>query len=123
VISVKNLNSLSKLFYLLTYRFRRARIQVNQAILSGNNNFIDIRYWLSRPDKFKSSSPIYLVDESSGQRLGLMRITKIGSIRTKHHKHQSMGILLFYNRNKIISHGSQVTLHFGYFDVKNIKVM
>lgn len=114
---------LSKLFYLITYRFRRARIQVNQAILSGDNSFIDIRYWLSRPDKVHGNFPIYLVDESSKEKLGLMRVTKFGFIRTKHSKHQSMGILLFYNRNNIINHESQITLHFGSLNVKNIKVI
>lgn len=120
---MKIYNYLSQLLYLITYRFRRAKIQVNQAILSGDSSFIDIRYWLSRPDKVQGNFPIYIVDESSGRKLGLMSLAKFGFIRSRHSKHQSLGILLFYNQNNIIHHGSQIAIHFGSLIAKDIKVI
>ena len=111
-----------QLLYLITYKFRRAAIQVNQATLSGDNSFIDVRYRLSRPDKDQGNFPVYLVDEASGQKLGIMSLPKFGSIRSKHSKHQTLGILLFYNKDNTIKHGSQITLHFGSLIAKNIKV-
>ncbi len=111
-----------QLLYLITYKFRRAGIQVNQAMLSGDDSFIDVRYRLSRPDKDQGNFPIYLVDETSGHKLGIASLPKFGLIRSKPHKQQALGILLFYNRDNTIKHGSQITLHFGPLIAKNIKV-
>ena len=57
---------------LLTYRFRKTNIHVNQALLSGCGSFVDIRYWLSRPDQVKGSFPIYLIHEETCERFELM---------------------------------------------------
>jgi hypothetical protein len=121
-ITVKLPELYSNLFYKLTYKFRNARIVVNQVKLSGDNSFVDIRYWLSRPDKVQGNSQIYLVDEASKQKLELMNLPKFGSLCSKHSKYQSLGILLFYNKNNVINHDSQITLHFGCLIAKNIKV-
>ena len=93
-----------------------------QALLSGNSSFIDIRYKLSRPDKIRGQFPIYLIDEMTGERFELIRLTKYGAIRTKHNKYQPKGILLFYNRNGAIKRGSRITLFFGTLITKNIEV-
>ena len=108
--------------YYLFYRMQRPRIQVNQAALSGDGSFIDIRYWLSRPDKAECKLPIYLIDEITGERFNLMTLTKCGVIRTKHSKYQPLGILLFYNRNNALKCGARVSLFFGSLNATHIDI-
>lgn len=103
-------------------RFRRAELRITRAQLSGNNNFIDIRYSLSRPDLIKGRIPIYLIDEKTGQKFQLMNLQKFGQIRTKHSKYLTTGILLFRNQNGIIKPNSRVTVIFGSLVGKHIEV-
>jgi hypothetical protein len=103
-------------------RFRRTEIRITQALLSGNNSFIDIRYCLSRPDLVKGKIPIYLIDEITGQKFQLMILPKYGKIRTKHSKYQTTGILLFRNQNGIVKPSSRVTVVFGSLVAKHIEV-
>jgi len=114
---------LLKVWYLITYRFRRARVKVTQARLSGDGSFIDIRYLLSRPDQAQGVFPVYLIDKSTGERLELMRLAKFGAIRTKHNKYTNNGVLLFYNRQNIIKSRSRTTLYFGSLVVNDIEVI
>lgn len=114
---------LHKVWHLFSYRFRRPKIFVTQAHLSGDGSFVDIRYGLSRPDKAQGRFPVYLIDESTGQRFELMRLPKFGMIKTRHNKFRPSGILLFRNRNNILKPGSIVTLTFGPLEAKNIKVL
>lgn len=108
---------------LLTYRFRKTNIHVNQALLSGSGSFVDIRYWLSRPDQVKGSVPIYLIHEETSERFELMRLAKLGPVKTRHKKYQLAGILLFRNRNNTIKSGSKVTLIFGPLKATHIEVL
>ena len=103
-------------------RFRRTEIRITQALLSGNDSFIDIRYSLSRPDLVKGRIPIYLIDEITGQKFQMMNLSKFGQIRTKHSNYQTTGILLFRNQNGIIKPNSRVTVVFGYLVAKHIEV-
>lgn len=113
---------LHKMWHLITYRFRKSKIHVNRALISGDGSFIDVRYWLSRPDKVQGRFPVYLLDEASGQRFELMRLAKYGAIKTKHSIYQSAGILLFRNRNCKIRPGDKVTLIYGPLQAKHIEV-
>lgn len=114
---------LLRVWYLITFRFRRASVKVTQAMLSGDGSFIDIRYWLSRPDQARGAFPVYLVDKTTGERLELMRIAKFGAIRTKHNKYINKGMLLFYNRQNIIKPRSRTTLFLGSLIVDDIEVI
>lgn len=101
-----------KIWYLLTFKFRKVRITIVSAQLSGDGSLVDIRYWLSRPDKLRKNSKVYLIDETTKQRLYPANVAKFGTIRTKHGKHTTNGVVLFYNRNNIIKAGSKVILVF-----------
>ena len=94
-------------------KFRKARIKIISARLSGDGSLIDIRYWLSRPDKLRINFNDYLIDEASKQRLYTANFVKFGRIRTKHGKHTTNGVILFYNQNNIVKSGSKVTLAIG----------
>lgn len=113
---------LRKIWLLVIYRFRQPKIQITKAQLSGNNNFIDIRYRLSRPDKIKGITPICMKEGETGQILHLMNLPKFGAVRTKHSKYQTSGILLFRNQNNIIKLGSKVTIMYGSLKVNNIEI-
>lgn len=115
-------NWLKKIWYLFIYRFKKLDLDVLQARLTGDTSFIDIRYIISRPDKLKQNIPIYLIDESNGQRIHLMKLSRYGTIKTKHTKYQSKGVLLFINRNNIIKPHSKVTLVYGDINKHNIEV-
>lgn len=119
---MKLINWLRRIFYLLTYWLRPPRIYVTQITSSGKGNFIDIRYWLTRPDIEQENTRIFLVDKKSGQRLNLMRLTKYGLIKTKHNKYRNTGFLLFYNQNQVVQKGSEVDLYFDRLKAENIKV-
>ncbi len=101
-----------KIWYLLTYKLRKARITIRSAQLSGDGSLVDIRYWLSRPDKLQENFNAYLIDEATKQRLYPAYFTKFGTIKTKHGKHKTNGVVLFYNRDNIIKAGSKVILVF-----------
>jgi hypothetical protein len=111
----------TKLWYLLTYRFVRPKIQITKANFSGDENFIDIRYWLSRPDKIDPKSKPYLLT-ASNQKLVLMHFTKFGVIKSKMRKHTNTGIILFYNRHHIVSKGDHVQLYWNGMAVKDIEL-
>lgn len=108
---------------MLTYRFRKPQIRISSVSLSGDGSFVDVRYWLSRPDKAQGRFPVYLVNEATKEKLGLMRFTKHGAIRTRHGRHQAGGVMLFFNRNGSVRSGSSVTLFFGPLRAGNIKVI
>lgn len=109
---------LVKIWFLISYKFRKSQIYINRVTLSGNDSFIDVRYWLSRPDKISGSITVYLIDEATGARFELLRLSKYGLIRTK----QFAGILLFRNRKKQIKPGSKVTIPFGQLWVQHLEV-
>lgn len=111
-----------KLFYLLIYRFQKPKIFVYEALLSGNGSFVDIRYWLSRPDQVNFKASIYLIYDETGEKLNLMKIAKFGAIRTRHNKLKNTGVLLFYNRNGLIKHGSKVTIHLDKLIATSVEV-
>lgn len=85
--------------------------------MSGDGIFIDIRYWLSRPDKINPTTTPYIIT-AQNQKLGLMHISKFGVIKSKHRKHTNTGILLFYNKNKVVSNGDKFTLCWEDFKVE-----
>ena len=108
---------LYKLWYLITYRLIQPKLRISLASLSGDGIFIDIRYWLSRPDKINPKTTPYIITDQN-QKLGLMHISKFGAIKSKLRKHTNTGILLFYNKNKIVSIGDKVTLYWDVFRVE-----
>jgi hypothetical protein len=114
---------LLKIWHVITYRFRKEKIYINQTRLSGNGSFIDIRYHLSRPDKALGRFPVYLIEEETGQRFELMRLTKFGPIQTKHNKYQHTGVLLFRNRDNVLKPNSMVTLIWGKLHTEHIKII
>ena len=109
------------LLYLVTYRFVRPKIVIDHASFSGDKMFIDIRYWVSRPDKIDPKSNPYLITEQN-QKLGLMHFSKFGAIKSKIRKHTNTGILLFYNQNKTVITGDRVTLYWDGLKAENIVV-
>lgn len=102
--------SIIKLWYYLTYRFTKPKLMVTKAVFSGDESFIDIRYWLSRPDKINTKSTPYLLT-SDHQKIGLMHISKFGAVKSRMRKHTNSGILLFYNSNHAINYGTRFTLY------------
>jgi len=117
------INWLLYLWRSITYRLIKPVIKVTRVSLSGDKNFLDIRYWLSRPDKVKGVFPVSLVDENTGEQFQLMRIAKYGIVRTKHkNKFHHSGIMLFRNRNNAIQSGSKVTVIFGSLQANHVKV-
>lgn len=104
IIKFKNL------WYKLIFRFVHPKILVNKASFSGDGFFIDIRYWISRPDKINTKVSPYLMT-AQNQKIELMYFTRFGVMKTKNRKHASTGILLFYNKNKVVSAGDRVTLY------------
>lgn len=122
VAELKILEFFMRLWYLATYRFRKSKISIIKASLSGDGSFIDIRYWFLRPDKAQGKLPVYLIEEDSGERFQLMRLTKYGLIQTKHNRHQHMGVLLFYNHGNKIKPGSKVNLIYSPYNIKHIEV-
>ncbi len=99
-----------KIWYSLTLKLRKARISISSARLSGGGSLIDIRYWLSRPDKLQRNGTVYLLDETTKEKLYPANFVKFGIIRTIHGKKTTNGVALFFNRNKIIKAGSKVIL-------------
>ncbi len=104
---------LKRIWILLRYCLRRNRIVITQAVLSGKGSFVDIRYWLSRPDKINPQAKIYLLDQETGAHLLVMKLARIGPLQTNHALLAQTGSALFRNRNDLISSGSKVCLVLG----------
>jgi hypothetical protein len=110
------------LWFLLTYRFKRPKLTVLNASFSADDSVIDIRYWLSRPDKIDPKTRPYLIN-AQNQKLGLMYFPKFGVMQSKIRKHTNTGILLFYNKNKTINiDNNRVTLCWDGLKAENIVV-
>jgi hypothetical protein len=118
----KILNLLKRVWVLLWYSFRRDRIVVTQAILSGNGSFIDVRYWLSRPDRINPQTKINLVHPATGTRLEVIKLAKIGPVKTNHSMLTKTGFVLFRNRDNLITSGSMVSLIVGSLKADNIEI-
>lgn len=110
-----------KLFYLITYHFVRPKLIVLQANFSGDESFIDIRYWLSRPDKINHKITPYLLT-TNNQRLGLMHLSKFGAVRSQLRKHTNNGIILFYNKDHAVRKGDKIALYWDGFKADDIEV-
>jgi hypothetical protein len=113
---------IKQFFHLHFYWLRKPEIRIYEASLSGNGSFIDIRYWLSRPDKIDPKGSIFAVHEDTGDKLYLMKIARFGTIRTHHSKLNSSGNLLLFNRNGLVKHGSKLTLRFDDLIAKDIVI-
>lgn len=107
----------------LILRIKKPQIIVYSARLSGDGNFIDIRYTITRPDANDNNESIYLVEENSKIIHKLARIMRYGTLRTRHNKKIHSGTALFTNTNKSIIHGSKLTLIYGKMIKKNIEVI
>lgn len=112
---------ISNCWYLLSYHFIRPKLIVKQASFSGDGSFIDIRFWLSRPDKIALKTHPYLLT-AQNQKLVLLNIAKFGRIQTKLRKHTNAGMLLFYNTNHTVSSGDYFTLCWDNLKAENIFV-
>ena len=97
-------------WYFLTRKLRKAKVLITSARLSGDRSLIDIRYWLSRPDRLQKNYPLYLLDDATKERLYPANFVKFGTIGTKHGRNTTNGVVLFYNRNNLIKPGSKVVL-------------
>jgi hypothetical protein len=97
----------------LSFYFRKSRIHVSRAMLSNCNSSIDVRYWLTRPDKVKDSIPIYIVKKDTGEKFFLEKIIKYGETKTRHKVYNSMGALVFTNSNHALKSGEKVILCYG----------
>lgn len=113
--------NISQLWYMVIYRFIRPMLKVTRASFSGDEMFIDIRYWLSRPDKINPKILPYLVT-AQNHKIDLMHLSKFGLIKSKIRKHTNTGILLFYNKNKTVRIGDSVTLFWDGLKAENIVV-
>jgi hypothetical protein len=107
--------------YLVRYRFVRPKLVVTKTSFSGDGHFIDVRYWLSRPDKINPKSFPFLVT-AQNQKLGLMHFSKFGVIKSKIRKHTNTGILLFYNKDKVVRSGDSVTLYWDGLKITDILI-
>ena len=112
---------LINLFWFIIFLLKKPVIKVTDAFLSGDGNFIDVRYWLSKPIQNFSNS-VFLLDEHSGFKIELMSIPKYGKLKTRHRKYFQKGVLLFVNYNKIIKVGSAISLFYGNIKVSKITV-
>jgi hypothetical protein len=74
---------------------------------------VDIRYWLSRPDKLNPHTKTYLLDKETGAHLLVMKLARIGPLQTNHALLTDTGSALFRNRTGLISRGSKVCLVLG----------
>lgn len=117
------LNMLKRLWLKLRYCFIREQIVVTGAFLSGDGSFVAIRYWLSRPDKISPQTRCYLIHQETGRRLEIMRLTKIGFIKTNHATLAKNGNILFRNQGNIITPGSKVSFVMGSLKIGNIEVV
>jgi len=112
---------INHLRYLIIYRFVRPKLTVPHANFSGDGSFIDIRYWLSRPDKINPKISPYLIT-AQNQKLFLLHLSKFGVIKSKSRKHTNTGILLFYNKNQAVRTGDCVKLYWDGLNTEDIYV-
>ena len=115
-LSSKHLGLYSK----LVLKLKKQELIIDRASLSADSSIIDIRFHLTRPDKTEINPAIYLIDEESLISLETTRATRNSRMQISQ---KSNGILLFYNKNKIIKHGSLVTLVYGYLRVEHIVII
>lgn len=108
--------------YFFIYKLKKPKINVYEATLSGNGSFVDIRYWISRPDMINPKGETYLTDEETGIKLYLMKIAKFGAVRTQYNKRNNTGVLLFYNRNGLVKAGSKVSVCLDTLIADNIEI-
>jgi len=120
---LKILDFIKRIWSLLHYCFRKNKIVITRSTLSGNGSFIDIRYWVSRPDRINPQSKIYLVHPKTGTRLGVMTLPKFGIVNTKHTALQENGVALFRNSNNLITSGSQVSFILGNLKVDHVEII
>lgn len=118
----KLINLLQRWFMILLLKFRRNRLVVTHAVLSGKGSFVDIRYWLSRPDKVCPPTNIYLIHEETGAHLEVMKLARIGPLQTNHAFMTKTGSALFRNRNGLVKPGSKVSLVLGNLRTDDIEV-
>lgn len=111
-----------KIWYLLTYKLRKPRVLITSARLSGDGSLIDIRYWLSRPDKLQKNYNVHLLSVTNKVKLYPANFVKFGTVKTKHGQNTTNGVVLFYNRNNIIKAGSKVILIFDSFLSEQVEV-
>jgi hypothetical protein len=57
---LKILHQIKRIWSLFYCYFRKNKIVITRAVLSGNGSFIDVRYWLSRPEKINPQAKIYV---------------------------------------------------------------
>jgi len=120
---LKILYQIKRIWSLLYCCFRKNKIVITRAVRSGNGSFIDVRYWLSRPDKINPQAKIYLVHPETGIRLGVMNLAKIGPLKTNHTERAEPGVVLFRNSNNLIKSGSQVSFILGELKVDHILII
>lgn len=119
VVNMKIKKKIYSLCYLIIYRFVQPKLIVTQCSFSGDGSFIDIRYWLSRPDKINPKISPYIIT-AQNERLVLMNFSKFGVVKSKFRKHTNSGILLFYNKNKEVSIEDDITLYWDGLIAENI---
>ncbi|MEN6462471.1 MAG: hypothetical protein ABFC94_14040 [Syntrophomonas sp.] len=117
------LKIIRRLWVLLCYRFHSNRIIITRAVLCGDGSIADIRYWLSRPDKVDPSSKVYLIHQDSGTRLDVLRLAKIGLMKTNHAMLAQTGVVLFRNRDNVLTPGCKVSLIWGKLKAYNIEIL
>jgi hypothetical protein len=119
---MKLFNLIKSLLYFLMFKYQKSKIHIYEASLIGKGSLVDIRYWFSRPDKVNPNGNIYLINDETGDKIYLMRISRFGVMRTLHNKFKTTGILLFYNRNGLVKQGSKVSIYFGKLTATNVEV-
>jgi len=119
---LKILFQIKRIWSLFYCRFRKNKLVITRAALSGNGSLIDVRYWLSRPDKINPQAKIYLIHPETGTRLGIMNLAKIGPVKTNHTERTETGMVLFRNSNNLIKSGSQVSFILGEQKVDHILI-
>lgn len=119
---MKLLIEIKNLLYFLKNKYQKSKVHIYEASLIGNGSIVDIRYWLTRPDKVIHNGNIYLVDEETGVKIFLIRISKYGVMRTRHNNSTITGILLFYNQNRIVKPGSKISVCLDNLTATNVDV-
>lgn len=114
-------NKLKELWLRFFYFFIRQQLVVTRAFLTGDGSFVAIRYRLTRPDKISPRTRCCLIHQNTGTRLEIMKLAKIGCIKTNHTTLAKNGNVLFWNRDNIVTPGSKVIFVMGNLKVDNIK--
>ena len=111
-------------------------IEVLRAELTGDGSFIDVRLRIGRrgrrfsphkphPWSFpaRDGSDIYLVDELSNERIPIAVTPKIGRSRSySAGRFPVTGYALFFNRGGLMKEGSFVTVIFGEYAKRHVRV-